>query len=322
MAILKNQTVIKLLTELPKEVVLVPCLIFSNDLHKVLENCHCILFADYTTIYFTHENLRFLQWNVLADLGKLADWFRANKLTLNLKKTVGMLFTHKKLTEPMSLEMEGIVIPLVEQTKFLGIWLDQNLNWKYHVNNLVVKLKRNLNMLKESQYILNKHSMKFIYYAQIYSHLCYGISLWENHVSNDNIEKLQKIQNKCLQYILNNKEINKEDYKGLKMLRIKQIIKLETVKFAYKIKNSLLPKQIMNCVNTDQFGRSLKKVHRYNTRNRELPYKPKVKTSQYLNSLLCKSTSEFLTLKDETRSSLTLSSFNHRCKNELLHALT
>ena len=162
-------------------------LIFSNDLHKLLENCHCILFTDDTTIYFTYENLRFLQWNVLADLCKLADWFRANKLTLNLKKTVGMLFSHKKLLESVSLEMEGIAIPLVEQTKILGIWLDHNLNWKYHMNNLVVKLKRNLNMLKEGTNILNKHSMKLIYYAQIYSHLCYGISLWGNHVSNDNI---------------------------------------------------------------------------------------------------------------------------------------
>ena len=72
-------------------------LIFSNDLHRVLENCHCILFPDDTTIYFTHENLQFLQWNVIHDLGRLADWFHANKLTLNLKKTVGMLFSHLNL---------------------------------------------------------------------------------------------------------------------------------------------------------------------------------------------------------------------------------
>ena len=114
-------------------------------------------------------------------------------------------------------------------------------------------------------------------------------------------------------------EINKETYIDLKILQIKQIIKLETVKFAYKIKESLLPEQIMNCIHTDQFGRSLKKVHGYNTSNKDLPYKPKVKTSHYLNSLLFKCTSEFMTLKDETKSALTLSAFNYRCKNELIH---
>ena len=165
----------------------------------------------------------------------------------------------------MSIEIEGIVVPLIDQTKFFGIWLDKNLSWKYHVNNLVIKLKRNLNMLKESQYLLNKHCMKLIYYAQIYSHLSCGISLWGNHLTKENIENLQKIQNKCMQCILKKKIINKKDYKSLKILQINQIIKLETVKFAYKIKNSLLPQQILLCVKTDQHGKSLEKVHQYNT---------------------------------------------------------
>ena len=62
-------------------------LIFCNDLVKVLESCSGILFADDTTLYKSHKNLRYLVWSVNQDLEKISDWFRANKLTLNTKKT-------------------------------------------------------------------------------------------------------------------------------------------------------------------------------------------------------------------------------------------
>ena len=293
-------------------------LIFSNDLHKVLENCCCILFADDTTIYFTHENHSYLQWNIIDDLNRLADWFRANKLTLNLKKTVCMLFSPKRLDRSVLFEINDVAIPLVDHTKFLGVWLDNSLKWNYHINNLVVKLKRNLNMLKEGCNTLNKHVMKMIYYAQIYSHIVYGISLWGNHVPTEVVNKLQKLQNKCLCYILNKNAINNNDYNSLEILQIEEIIKLETVKFAYKINKSLLSDEIMQCVHTDQHGNSLKKVHSYNTRFKNIPYKPKATSSQYLNSLICRCNTDFLSLKDITRESATLSSFNIRCRKELL----
>ena len=57
-------------------------LIFANDLSKNLSFCSSIMFADDTTLYKTHSNLRFLKWSVEQDISALMDWFRANKLTL------------------------------------------------------------------------------------------------------------------------------------------------------------------------------------------------------------------------------------------------
>ena len=71
-------------------------LIFCNDLHLVLDWCNCILFADDTTIYKSHKSVSFLQCCLMEDLKLLSDWFKANKLTLNLSKTVCMLFSPKK----------------------------------------------------------------------------------------------------------------------------------------------------------------------------------------------------------------------------------
>ena len=58
-------------------------LIFCNDLPLNLTICNSILFADDTTIYKSHRNLRYLEWCVQEELKPLSSWFKSNKLTLN-----------------------------------------------------------------------------------------------------------------------------------------------------------------------------------------------------------------------------------------------
>ena len=53
-------------------------LIFTNDLHKHLLNCGCILFADDTTLYMCHKNLNYISFCIEQDLLILSDWFKAN----------------------------------------------------------------------------------------------------------------------------------------------------------------------------------------------------------------------------------------------------
>ena len=59
-------------------------LIFTNNLVRSVTHCNTIMFADDTNLYKTHSNLRFLKWSLEQEFIKLLDWFRANKLTLNL----------------------------------------------------------------------------------------------------------------------------------------------------------------------------------------------------------------------------------------------
>ena len=103
-------------------------LIFTNDLYRNLENCHAILFTDDTTIYKGHRNRNYLRWCIETDLNKLTDWFRAYKLTVNISKTVFMSFgTRNDKLE--SIELSGETIHHSKHTKFLGLWIDEKLNW-------------------------------------------------------------------------------------------------------------------------------------------------------------------------------------------------
>ena len=104
-------------------------LIFTNDLYHHVKHSSTILFADDTTLHKTHRDLQYLKCCLEQDLTNLLDWFYANKLTLNKNKTktVCMLFQQQSKQKSITLEVNGWTIKNQPDTKFLGIWLDQNL---------------------------------------------------------------------------------------------------------------------------------------------------------------------------------------------------
>ena len=191
-------------------------ILYCNDLYLNLETCHGILFADDTTIYKSHENLKYLEWCIQDEMTNLMDWFRANSLTLNLNKSVWMLFTEKKCVK-FDLIVGNTKLERVSSTKFLGIYIDENLNWKTHVAKLLLKLKRNTNLLNVGKKFLGIHAMRIVYYAHWQSHLLYCLSVWGNAICDGIIQKLQKMQDKCVEKISHNM-----NYKGLKILKIRR----------------------------------------------------------------------------------------------------
>ena len=64
--------------------------IYVNDLCNASNILNAIMFADDTKIFLSHQNI-----NSLFKIKKIGDWFKANKLSLNNRKTKYTLF-HKK----------------------------------------------------------------------------------------------------------------------------------------------------------------------------------------------------------------------------------
>ena len=135
-------------------------LIFCNDLRLHLDFMECLQFADDTTMIYSHKNPTYLAYCIETDLTNVQDWFCANKLTLNVKKTVYMKFHRKNCqTSNLNLELNGVTIPRVQSTKFLGTWIDDTLTWKCHISNTVTKLNTKLGLLYQSKHFLTTHAM-------------------------------------------------------------------------------------------------------------------------------------------------------------------
>ena len=207
-------------------------LIFCNDLHLNLELTSCILFADDTTIYNSHRDIKYLTWTLEHDLNIINDWFRANKLTLNTLKSVCILFkANAKVKTPDSLHLGDSPLKFVKNTKFLGVWIDQNMNWQTHCNKLVLKLQRNSHLLLRTKCHLSIHAKKVLYFAQIYSHLSYGLSIWGPMAPKKVLTTLTNIQIKCLKCIT-------PHLKG-QFLLVEDIIKIRTCEIWMESNKSL-----------------------------------------------------------------------------------
>ena len=221
-------------------------LIFVNDLHLHLKDSECIQFADDTTLVFTHKNLNYLWFSIENKLSVIQDRFIANKLTLNMDKSVYLLYhNHNQNILSFNIKLNGTVIPRVKEAKLLGVWLDDKLKWDTHTNKLLSKLKCGIGMLKRSKNLLSKKAKKLLYFGQIHSNLCYSLCIWGSMLQSSMLRKLANAQNKAVKLIdpiLDRDEI----FRKHKILKFDDMIKVEQCKLGYKLCHNLLPKALAN----------------------------------------------------------------------------
>ena len=141
------------------------------------------------------------------ELEILSDWFRANKLTLNIDKSVFLMFNRKGQRNINQLTLGASLINCVSSTKFLGTWIDDQLNWKTPVSKLLSRLKCGLGMLQRSTKLLSTKAKKLLYYGQIHSHLCYGLGIWGHMLSAGQLSELSAVQRKCVRLIDNTTDV-------------------------------------------------------------------------------------------------------------------
>ncbi len=108
-------------------------LLYITDLPNTLKYLRAILFADDSTVYGSSKSLSTLVRNTQDDTNKLNDWLCANKLSLNIHKTNFIVFSLKPVTDPININ--GTRINREFSTKFLGVYIDQTLNWGEHCKN-------------------------------------------------------------------------------------------------------------------------------------------------------------------------------------------
>ena len=136
-------------------------------------------------------------------------WLSGNKLSLNVAKTQGMLICtknkHKSLEgtgESLCLKIRDNVLALVENTKYLGVQVDNSLDWKEHITSVSTKVSRAVGLLKYGKRFLPQNSLKTFYTSIIEPHFRYSCTVW-GCCGTTEILKLQKLQNRAARIITN-----------------------------------------------------------------------------------------------------------------------
>jgi hypothetical protein len=250
-------------------------LLYINDLGPILHNMNPILFADDTNLITSSTSLLSLEQKINLEIPKLINWLHTNRLSLNIKKTHIMIFgpSNKKQNHHIHISIEGEVLQIVQSTKFLGIILDKNLNWKEHISYLALKISKSVGILSRARQLLSSDILRQLYYSFLYPYLCYCNIIW-GQAPSVTLWPLLKMQKRAIRIICNirQRDSSTASFKKLKILKLPDIHTFAVLNFMFKFKNDLLPDTFNDFYQENQV------YHRYPTRGANQLRAPKIKT--------------------------------------------
>ena len=238
-------------------------LIYINDLHSSISNSKVYHFADDTNLLNISDSPKRMQKLVNADLKILYNWLLANKISLNCDKTE-IIFFHKpgENVPNIKIKMNGHRIFPSNFIKYLGVYLDETLNGKFHCRELAKKLKRANGMLCKARHYINNADLTTLYYAIFSSHLMYGSQIWGQYINTFN-SKIFKLQNRALRIISFSNFRAEADplYANLKILKLSDLITMQNCLFVHDTLKKVSPPCFHN------YFQHTRNIHPINTRN-------------------------------------------------------
>jgi ribonuclease P/MRP protein subunit RPP40 len=190
----------EILKGVPQGSILGPILfnIFLNDLMYILTQTSVVNYADDNTLEAIAETLRKSLQKLTIDSRISIKWFSDNDMQANPGK-FQFLTTSKEMVE---FKIDDASLMKEHNVKMLGTTIDEKLDFKLHVNNVVKKCAQQLNALRRLSRLLNTRAKLLIFHAFINSNLNYCPLIWINRNKTD-MARVEKIQERGLRMVYN-----------------------------------------------------------------------------------------------------------------------
>ena len=156
------------------------------DIYNSSDKLSFYLFADDTILLYADKNLKSLEKSVNNELLKVSEWLNANKLTLNAKKSNYVIFRpyQRKQGYLVNIQMldnstyTSTSLECKEHVKYLGILLDSNLSWKFHIEYVALKISKIIGVIACLRHFVPLHTLLNIYCSLIFPYMSYGLAAW------------------------------------------------------------------------------------------------------------------------------------------------
>ena len=160
-----------------------------------------------------------------------------------------------------SLSFGGQPLTQSNVTKSLGVYLDEHLTWKYHMNFVCKQIAKSVGILSRTRFYLSCKTKLMLYYTLIYPYITYCNSTWSS-TNVPNLYRIYYLQKRAVRAVTNSgyRAHTAPLFSKLKILDIFQINTLDIAKFMFRYHNNLLPPIFLNLFMTNR------QVHRYDTR--------------------------------------------------------
>ena len=147
----------------------------------------------------------------------------------------------------MKIKINGHRIRPSKVVKYLGVYIDENLNWDHHKNFVSNKLKRaNGALIKLRHYVPDK-TLTSLYFSLFHSHLSYAAQIWGQHenIQSRRILSLQKQAFRIISFS-DFRAPSSPLFLRYKVLSFLDFVKYLNIIFIYKHLNKILPLPVLD----------------------------------------------------------------------------
>ena len=308
-------------TGVPQGSILGPLLflLYINDL-PAAANLKTVMFADDSNLLIRGNNMRDLCGVLNHELEHINDFFKANKLKLNTKKTKLVCFRKKSQKIDYianTILLDGDKVNFDEEAVFLGITIDSHLTWDRHCNKVANIISRNNGMLNRAKNRVPAPSLKILYSSFILPHLQYGLAAWGG-CSGQNKKRIVMIQKRAIRTI--NKSYmtahTEPRMKKMGLLKLEELYFQQCATFIHDITNKRAPPAMnyLITLNTEITSRNLR-IHSTDPLHVRVPPN---RCRFSANSFCYKGSQLWNTIPQEIRSINEKHIFKNRLKKHLL----
>lgn len=296
----------------PQGSVLGPLLfiLYMNDLKRALQRVEVNLFADDTVLFVAGDNINECFDIMNAELSNFSEWLRWKKLQLNVNKTKCMIVTTRRIHNYSgSVQIDGEEIERVETIKYLGVMLDEKLNFNEHIDYTIRKAARKFGVLCRIGRYLTTEAKINVYKSLIAPHFDYCASILFL-ATRQQLKRMQVLQSKVMRLILKCDRLTPRQsmLECLQWMSVRQRIEYNTLVFVFRVTKGMAPQYLTGTV---KHGRD---VHRHYTRGADdlrLQFCRKACTQ---NSLFYKGFRLFNELPEEAKTTSNINEFKNICK--------
>lgn len=231
-------------------------LIYVNDIVNAIPDWATIsLFADDTHVGIKDKSNDIMDSKISLAMSTLHDWFKVNGIILNADKSLVMKYQVKKVKNHLLTVKENI---------FLGYTIDYTLSHSPHIDKICKKLASANYALLKLKPLVDTKTLLSVYYAYVHSVLNYAITTWGNGAEIKRVLICQKRSIRIINGIRRRESAKKYFVKN----QIMTVISLYIYKCLLEIYN-----------NIDKYSTKFD-IHKYNTRNKDKLYLPKVRLTK------------------------------------------
>ena len=244
-------------TGVPQGSILGPLLflIYINDLPSA-SNLKCTLYADDSNLLTRGKEIEQTAFELNTQLERISDYFKANKLKLNAKKTKLVCFRKKSQSidlKNISVYLDGEKLEFEEETVFLGITIDSHLDWGNHCQKVANRISLNCGVLNRVKKQLPPASLKTLYSSLILPHLQYGLAAWGG-CSSQAKKRITMIQKRAIRTICKAYHTSHTEprMRQLGLLKLDDLYKQQCLTFINDSINKRGPISVANMIVTER----------------------------------------------------------------------